>query len=70
MENTVLIAALIGNIVTSLVGFTVLISKVQKASQWKGWADTKIKSNCSRLNRHGEKLDDYGDRLARHEGAG
>ena len=68
MENLIIVG-LAANLVTTVVGVSVLGGQIKKAGEWKGWAETKIKSNCSRITKHGEKIDNFSERLAKHEGA-
>jgi len=70
MENLLVVVAIStsANLVTTVVGLVTLFAKVQKAGEWKGWAETKIKSNCGRINYQGKKIDNMESRLSTHEG--
>lgn len=70
MENLMIMIAIgtSANLVTTVIGLITIFSKVQKAGEWKGWADTKIKANCYEINRQGVKVDSLEVRVSRHEG--
>lgn len=69
-DTWVIVFAVLANIVTTVGGIGMLISRLEENSRWKGSMETKVRSNCQTLKSLGAQVDDHETRLSRHEGAG
>lgn len=69
MEATIIIGVL-ANIITTIVGVVLLISKIEETAKWRGWADTTINNNKDRLDNHGSRIAKVERWQSRHEGEG